>query len=182
METVNQNIVTVEFKKYDSIPSMIGSACAKLNPIIRHAEMMRFGVPEQNWSPLQGMLNLEPTVENGWTYGGQGWRVKLLKASSSYGSNSWINAMALPKTRKSNVEGVTKANHEHKMWFAFRTVDPIEILFGDIPREKGATKNPERVAQLHEMVDNGSFPRLELITPKAGTVLTLGKKDERDRL
>ena len=180
MENTKQNIVTVNFKKFDSIPSMIGSACAKLNPIVRASELMRFGVPEQGWSPLQGMLNLEPTVKNGWTYGGMGWRVKLLKANPSYGSNSWVLALALPINRKSKVEGIVKANHEHKMWMAFRTVSPIEILFGDIP--KGENKNPERVAQLHKMADNKSFPTLELITPKAGTVLTLGKKEERDRL
>tara|TARA_B100001250_G_scaffold367509_1_gene349605 strand:- start:4219 stop:4773 length:555 start_codon:yes stop_codon:yes gene_type:complete len=172
--------IQVVFNAFDSVSSMIGSACAKLNPIVRAEELMRFGTPDQNWSPLAGMLNLDPTVANGWTFGGMAWRVKLIKANASYGSNSWVLAMALPKGRASKIEGVNSANYEHKMWMAFRTVDPIEILFGDIP--KGENKNAERVAQLQMMVENGSFPKIEIITPKSGTTLTLGKKEERDRL
>ncbi len=188
-EMENQ-ILRFVFNLFNRADSMKGSGVALIEKNIRSAGNMRSGVPEQSYSPLAGNLYGEVNKANGWVKCGQAWWVQLIDASKSYGKGGFIFALALERGRKSHIPNINGgAKYAWRYWFAGRTNDLAELKMIINAKtstggkdEDGVIIKTEEFKAMVKMIENGSFPRLEIIKPKAGTTLAFGKKEERDLL
>lgn len=187
---MENQILRFVFNLFNRADSMKGSGVALIEKEIRSAGNMRFGVPEQGYSPLAGNLYSEVNKANGWVKCGQAWWVQLIDASKSYGKGGFIFALALEKGRKSHIEGIEgEGKFAWRYWFAGRTNDLAELKMIINAKtstgkkdENGETIKTEEFNSMVKMIENDSFPRLEIIKPKSGTALAFGKKEERDLL